>query len=255
MKIMIWILIVLAILWGFAGQATAENREVASERETKLAEIDSYIVRRHRQIDDFSSMEMAQLQARRDSGLIGLEAVDKEVFSALWAQSEATNRLLRLTGYKRPLRHFDHPNPKMDWQRSHFEKEETRRLQNRRKWETKRYATAQHELAEAKGYVRARYIVAAAELERKRNYTLTVGASQLEKRMIEKAFAKKPARPKGTVNGIVYSSDMAVAIIDGQIVQPGQKVYDGFEVVEIGRDYIVLTKDDVRRHLRIGPAK
>ncbi len=255
MKIMIWIVVVLAILWGFAGQATAENREVLSERETKLAEINSYIVQRHRQIDDFCSMEMAQLQARRDAELIGLRAVDKGVVAALWSQTEAINRVLRLTGYKRRLQHFDHPNPKMDWQRSHFEKEETRRLQNRRKWETKRYATSQHQLAEAKGYVQARYVVAAAELERKRNYALTVGVGELEKRMIEKAFAKKRALPKGTVNGIVYSSDMAVAIIDGEIVQPGQKVYDGFEVVEIGRDYIVLTKDDVRRHLRIGPAK
>jgi hypothetical protein len=78
-------------------------------------------------------------------------------------------------------------------------------------------------------------------LERLRLYETTQGLEELIKERQE-AHMAKPVQTFGVVNGIIYSSDKPVAIIDGAAVQQNESIHN-VKVVRINKDSVEFERN------------
>jgi hypothetical protein len=101
----------------------------------------------------------------------------------------------------------------------------------------KRFAVAQSLIAERKSEILAKLEFETADLERQKNYALTVTLPELEKRLKQDLLKPEPTPTHGLVTGIVYSADKPSAIVDRKIVHEGDVIY-GATVVKIYRDSV-----------------
>lgn len=105
----------------------------------------------------------------------------------------------------------------------------------------KRFAVVQSQIAERKSEILAKLEYETADLERQKNYALTVTLPELEKRLKEDQLKPEPKSTHGLVTGIVYSANKPSAVVDHKIVHEGDVMY-GTTVVKIYRDSVKFSK-------------
>jgi hypothetical protein len=105
----------------------------------------------------------------------------------------------------------------------------------------KRFAVAQSRIAERKSEILAKLEYETADLERGRNYALTVTLPELEKQLKQDLLKPEAEPTHGLVTGIVYSEDKPSAIVDRKIVHEGDVIH-GATVVKIYRDSVKFSK-------------
>jgi hypothetical protein len=106
---------------------------------------------------------------------------------------------------------------------------------------SKRFAVAQSKIAERKSEILAKLEFETADLERGRNYALTVTLPELEKRLKQDLLKPEPEPTHGLVTGIVYSADKPSAIVDRKIVHEGDVIH-GATVVKIYQDKVKFSE-------------
>jgi hypothetical protein len=106
---------------------------------------------------------------------------------------------------------------------------------------SKRFAVAQSKIAERKSEILAKLEYETADLERQKNYALTVTLPELEKRLKQNLLRPEAEPTHGLVTGIVYSEDRPSAIVDRKIVHEGDVIY-GATVVKIYQDSVKFSK-------------
>jgi len=92
-----------------------------------------------------------------------------------------------------------------------------------------------------------------AGLERQKSYHLNTRFAEIEKRMKQAIVKPRPKPPVGTVTGIVYSPDKALAVVDGVILHPGDTI-EGIYVSRIHKDRVEFEKDGNRWEQTVGQA-
>lgn len=83
-------------------------------------------------------------------------------------------------------------------------------------------------------------------LERIRKYITTKGLENLIKMQ-----QTKPVETHGVVNGIIYSQDKPVAVVDGTAVHPGETI-ENAKVIQINKDSVEFEKDSSSWTQKVG---
>jgi len=104
-----------------------------------------------------------------------------------------------------------------------------------------RFTVAQSLITERKSDILAKMAFETADLERQKNYALTVTLPELEKQLKQDMLKPEPKLTRGLVTGIVYSADKPSAVIDRKIVHDGDVMY-GTTVVKIYQDSVKFSK-------------
>jgi hypothetical protein len=265
MKTLILIVSCLLLVSVIPSQA-AENQQQPKDPNQQLKEIEKYIASRHHEIENYYADQLIELNQRAEAEIRLLEIADKPIFASLAAQAEVGEVVLNINDYGyRAL--FDEHESYGDFEDS---------IKKSPKWITmahswiadsnsedrftmaqswiadgdfadiikkspKRFAVAQSRIAERKSEILAKLEQETADLERQKNYALTVTLPELEKQL-KQDLLKPEAKPtRGLVTGIVYSADKPSAIVDRQIVHEGD-VIDGVTVVKIYKDNVKFSK-------------
>ena len=79
-------------------------------------------------------------------------------------------------------------------------------------------------------------------LEEQRNYTLNNQLPYQESRLKKELLSPEPEPPLGTVTGIVYGKDKQSALINHEIVKPGD-VWHGVKIAAIHKDSVEFDKN------------
>lgn len=230
MKILI--LIFSCLLLVIPSQA-AEKQQQVEEQNQKLEEIEKYIARRHREIENYYTNQLIEVKQNSQAEIRLLEVADKPIFASLTGQAEVAKVVLHINdyGYQAP------------W---YLEAKAERMLQLKDKYKIEkspeRFAVAQSRIAERKNEILAKLEHETANLERQKNYALTVTLPELEKRLKQDLLKPKPKPTHGLVTGIVYSADKPSAIVDRKIVHEGGVIH-GATVVKIYKDKVKFSKN------------
>jgi len=212
----------------------AEKQQQVEEQNQKLEEIEKYIARRHREIENYYTDQLIEVKQNSQAEIRLLEVADKPVFASLTGQAEVAKVVLHINdyGYQAP------------W---YLVAKTERMLQLKDDFgdsfeiSSKRFAVSQSQIAERKNDILAKLECETADLERQKNYALTVTLPKLEKRLKQDLLKPKPEPTHGLVTGIVYSADKPSAIVDRKIVHEGSVIHDA-TVVKIDRDKVTFSK-------------
>lgn len=232
MKILI--LIFSCLLLVIPSQA-AEKQQQVDEQNQKLEEIEKYIARRHREIENYYTYQLIELKQRSQAEIRLLEVADKPVYAGLAGQAEVAKIVLHISDY----------GYQAAW---YLEDRIERMLQLKGDFEDsfkkspERFAVVQSRIAEKKNEILAKLEYETAELERQKNYALTVALPEFEKRLKQDLLKPEPKPTHGLVTGIVYSADKPSAIVDRKIVHEGDTIH-GATVVKIYKDKVKLSKN------------
>ncbi|MFA5252772.1 MAG: hypothetical protein WC454_09345 [Phycisphaerae bacterium] len=191
------------------------------------------------EIENYYAGQIIELKQRAEAEIELLKVADKAVYACLAAQAEATQTVLNIDdyGYQTP-RYLEAKTERM------------RQLKKERRYgyvadsieiSPERFAAAQSLIAERKSEILAKLEYGTADLERQKNYALSVTLPELEKRLRENQLKPEPKSTHGLVTGIVYSADRPCAAIDRKIVHEGD-VIDGVTVVKINRDSVKFSR-------------
>lgn len=236
------ILIFSCLLLVMPSQA-AEKQQQLEGHNQQLEEIEKYIARRHREIENYYTQQLIELKQRSQTEIRLLEVADKPVYASLAAQAEVAKVVLHINnyGYRAPWC-FEAKTERMLQLKDDFDEHESYGdFADSIKKSPKRFAVVQSWIAERKNQILAKLEWETVKLEQRKQYALTVGLAQLEKQLKEDALKPEPAVTYGLVTGILYSADKPSAIVDRKIVHEGDTIH-GVTVVKIFRDKVVFEK-------------
>ncbi len=233
MKILI---VILGCLFLLVPCQAAENR--SEQNQQQFEEVEKYISRLRSDIENYYAGQLVELEQRAQSEIRMLEVVDKAVYASIADQSEAAKWVLHIDnyGYRSPWYLAD-KTERMLKLRDDFESYNGG-IEN----SSKQFAVAQSRIAERKSDILAKLEWETVKLEQRKQYALTIGLSQLEKRMKEDVIRPKPEVTYGMVTGILYSADKPSVAVDRKIVHEGDKIR-GVTVVKIFKDKVAFRKN------------
>jgi hypothetical protein len=214
--------------------AQAMGESARETRNKRLAEIDKYISQQRIDLENYYRGQLVEITQRAQSEIRLLEAADKAIYAGLDEQAEVAKWILHIDsyGYQAPWYLVDNT-------------ERTLRLKDDFKGSIKetpkRFAVAHSRIADRKSDILAKLEWEAVKLQQQKQYSLTAGLAQLEKRLKEDALKPQPKVAHGVVAGILYSSDKPAALIDGKIVHEGDAI-QGVTVVKIHKDRVEFAK-------------
>ncbi len=216
-------------------QAAGRNQQQPKQFE----EIEKYIARLHQGIEDYYTNQFIEVKQRAEAEIGLLEVTDNAVYACLAGQAETAAEVLSIDDYG---------------YRTHLEREaKAGRMQQIKKdlkhgifadsieRAPERFAAAQSQIAERKSEILAKLEFETADLEKQKNYALTVTLPALEKQLKENMLKPEPKPTRGLVTGIVYSANKRCAAIDRKIVHEGD-VISGITVVKIYQDSVKFSK-------------
>lgn len=228
------ILIFSCLLLVTPSQAVEKQQQV-EEQNQRLEEIEKYIACRHREIENYYTYQFIELNQRAEAEIRLLEVADKPICASLAGQAEVAKWVLHINDYGYTAR----------WD---LVDETARMLQLKDdfadsiKKSPQRFAVTHSRIAERKSDILAKLECETADLERQRNYALTVTLPELEEQLKQDLLRPEPEPTHGLVTGIVYSADRPSAIIDRKIVHEGDTIH-GVTVVKIYKDKIEFSKN------------
>jgi hypothetical protein len=215
----IWVFTALSMLSGVMYAATDEKQKQRSVTAPKgrLQDIEKYISQSRKRTEDYYASRLKELKLRAQEEIklfekIELDALDGEAVSA--------DLLLANRGCV-PPNYIKNKNGLM--------------LPN------ERVALAESRIAEKKKEIVESLERSGAAVERQKKYALSVSLAGLEKRLKENALIPKAKPTHGVVTGIVYGEGKQTALIDKEIVHPGDAIH-GVKVVRIRRDSVEFEK-------------
>ena len=217
--------------------------EKQSESQTKeFEEVERYISRHRRGIENYYNGQLVELKLRAQSEIRLLEVADKAVYASLAAQAEVAKVVLHIDdyGYRAPW-YLAAKTERMLQLKN--ERESYGDFEDSIKKSPKRFAVAHSRIAERKNRILAKLAWEAASLEQRKQYALTDGLAQFEKRLKEDVLKPKPKATRGVVTGVLYSTYKPSAIIDHKIVHEGDTIH-GVTVVKIYKDKVKFSKKD-----------
>jgi hypothetical protein len=204
----------------------------------QIEEIEKYIASLHQGAEDYYTNQFIEVKQRAEAEIAMLEVADK-VYAYLAEQAEVTEEVLSIDNYG---------------YRTHLERDaKAKRMQQIKKDRRygifedsierapERFAAAQSQIAERKSEILAKLECETADLEKQKNYALTVTLPELEKQLKEDMVKPEPKPTRGLVTGIVYSANKPCAVVDRKLVHEGD-VISGITVVKISRDSIKFSK-------------
>ena len=210
----------------------AAEKQPEQTQQPQFEEIEKYIVRRHREIENYYADQLIELNQRAEAEIRLLEVADKPVYASLAGQTEVAKTVLHINnyGYRAP------------W---YLEAETERMLQLKDKFNKlkspERFTVVQTRIAERKSEILAKLEYETADLERGKNYALTITLPELEKRLKQDLLKPQPEPTHGLVTGIVYSADKPSAIVDRKMVHEGDVIH-GATVVKIYQDKVKFSE-------------
>ena len=229
----------------------------AVKEEQPAGEVEKYISSLRQRVETSYANQIIEVRQRAEAEIRLLEIADKPVYASLAAQAEVAKAVLHINdyGYQAPrdvAEEVEEMLQLIDERKSYSGFEDSvvksSRLFQRpvaeRKVEMlagKRFAAAHSLIAERKSRIIATSEQAVADLERQRNYVLTVALPELEERLRQSAATPEAKPTRGVVGGIVYCAKPS-AIIDRQIVHEGDVIY-GATVVKISKDSVKFSKN------------
>jgi hypothetical protein len=238
------ILIFGCLLLSVIPAQSAEKQQQLSNPNQQLAqpqveEIEKYIASLHQGAESYYAGQLIELKQRAQAEIRLLEVADKPVYACLAGQAEVAKEVLNINdyGYRTP-RYFEAKTERMQ------------QIKNERRYgyfadsieiSPGRFAAAQSLIAERKSEILAKLEYEIADLERQKNYALTVTLPELEKQLKQNLLKPEPKPTHGLVTGIVYSADKPCAVVDRKIVHEGDVIY-GATVVKIYRDSVKFSK-------------
>jgi hypothetical protein len=225
-------LLLLVIPSQAAEKQPEQTQQQLKDHSQQLEEIEKYIARLHQGIENYYTNQLIEVKQNSQAEIRLLEVADKPVYAGLAGQAEVAKVVLHINnyGYRAP------------W---YLEAETERMLQLKDKYNKlkspERFAVAQSLIAERKSEILAKLEFETADLERQKNYALTVTLPELEKRLKQDLLKPEPTPTHGLVTGIVYSADKPSAIVDRKIVHEGDVIH-GATVVKIYRDKVKFSE-------------
>jgi hypothetical protein len=224
-------------------QAAEQNQQQPKDTNHQFEEIEKYIARLHQGIENYYTNQLIEVKQRAEAEIGLLEVADKPVYASLAGQAEVAKTVLHINnyGYRAPW-YLEAKTERMLQLKDDFDEHESYGdFEDIIKKSPKRFAVAQSLIAERKSEILAKLEYETADLERQKNYALTVTLPELEKRLKQDLLKPEPTPTHGLVTGIVYSADKPSAIIDRKIVHEGDVIY-GATVVKIYRDGVKFSK-------------
>lgn len=229
----------------------ADNQPPQEKQNQQQLEIEKYISRLHREMENYYASRLIEMKQRAEAEIRLLEIADKPVYACLAAQAEAAKTVLLI----------DDCRYQTQWDYYATATEKRQELKNERepgiifaddlRRSPKRFAEEQSRIAERKSKILAQLEWETMNLERQKQYTLTIGLAQLEKRLKEDLLKPQPPATYGLVTGIVYSKDKPSALINGKIVHKGDKINE-IKIVKIGKDRVEFEKNGKNWEQKVG---
>jgi hypothetical protein len=230
------ILIFGCLLLVIPSQAAEKQQQLSNPNQQlaqpQVEEIEKYIASLHQGIENYYTNQLIEVKQRAEAEVRMLEVVDKAVYASLAGQAEVAKTVLHIDnyGYRAPW-YLEAETERMLQLKDKFNKLESPEL----------FAVAQSKIAERKSEILAKLECETANLERQKNYALTVTLPELEKQLKEDQLRPEPKPTHGLVTGIVYSEDEPTAVVDRKIVHEGDVIY-GITVVKIYQDSVKFSK-------------
>jgi hypothetical protein len=221
----------------------AEKQQQLSDPNQRLKEIEKYIARLHQGIENYYTNQLIELKQRAEAEIRLLEVADKPVYASLAGQAEVAKTVLHINnyGYRAPW-YLEAETEKMLQLKEDFDEHESYGdFADSIKKSPKRFAVAQSRIAERKSEILAKLEYETADLERGRNYALTVTLPELEKQLKHDLLKPEAEPTHGLVTGIVYSADKPSAIVDRKMVHEGDVIH-GATVVKIYQDSVKFSE-------------
>lgn len=206
----------------------------------QVEEIEKYIASLRQGAESYYANQIIEVQQRGEAEIGQLEeAVDRAVYACLAGQAEAAAEVLSIDDYG----YRTHLEREAKAGRMEQIKKDRRHgiFADRLERAPERFAAAQSQIAERKSDTLAKVAFETADLERQKNYALTVTLPALEKQLKDNMLKPEPKPTHGLVTGIVYSANKPCAAIDRKIVHNGD-VVDGVTVVKISKDSVKFSK-------------
>jgi hypothetical protein len=237
----------------------AENQPAKEKQDQQQLEIEKYISRLKGEIEYYYQVRLIELKQRAEAEIRQLEIADKPVYASLFAQAEVAKAVLHINNYEYRATWYPavETEKMLQFKKDKYElyggfqdniEKSSKLLQrpiSKRKSEIlagKQFAEVQSRIAERKSRILAQLERETLNLQRQKEYALTVGLAEIEKQMKEDAMKPSPEETHGLVTGILYSADKPAAIIDHKIIHNGDKIY-GAEVVEIGKHKVEFARN------------
>ncbi len=231
-------------------QAAGKKQQLSNPNQ-RFEEIERYIARLRQGIETYYANQIIEVQQRGESEIGQLEVADKPVYAnlapvyaSLAVQAEMAEDVLHINnyGYQVPWRFEDKHVPrelgdKAERMSRLRGENESYKIVKSAEW----FAAAQSLIARKKSYILGKMAFETANLERQKNYALTVTLPELEKRLKEDLLEPKPKPTHGLVTGIVYSANKPCAVVDREIVYEGD-VIRGVKVVKIYQDSVKFSR-------------
>ncbi|MCJ7778684.1 MAG: hypothetical protein MUP16_10260, partial [Sedimentisphaerales bacterium] len=158
----------------------AEKQQQLSDPNRQFEEIEKYIASRQQEIENYYTGQLIELNQRAEAEIRLLEIADKPIFAGLAEQAEVAKVVLNISdyGYRAPLE-LEAKTEIM--QQIKDERKSYGYLADIIEISPKRFAAAQSRIAERKSEILAKLEYETADLERQKNYALTVTLPELEK--------------------------------------------------------------------------
>jgi hypothetical protein len=240
------IAVLLAAIVLVAGQSQVQA--VTDEQQAKLKQIDKYIESCKKDINFRYSTWIAELQAKEDDQQRLNSIGNPEMFipENFVAWTEYIKDVLDLRGVD--LRN--------DPQFTHtFDKFRGSGLSIIERFDLapKLMAIAEKRLVKDENRALRGYTAAQVQLEQEREYALNVQLPAFQEQLRNNVLNPPQPPAEGTVSGVVYSDDMATAVIGTKIVHQGEKTGD-IKVVKISSEGVEFEKNGHKWTQKIGEA-
>ena len=241
-------LLLLVIPSQAAEEQHQQNQQQLKDHSQQLAqpqveEIEKYIARLHQGIENYYTNQLIEVKQNSQAEIRLLEVADKPVYASLAGQAEVAKAVLHINnyGYRAPWYLVAETERMLQLKDDFDEHESYGDFEDSIKKSPKRFAVAQSLIAERKSEILAKLEYETADLERGKNYALTVALPELEKQLKQDLLKPEPTPTHGVVAGIVYSADKPSAIVDRKIVHEGDVIH-GATVVKIYKDKVKFSK-------------
>lgn len=231
------ILILGCLLLVIPCQAVEKQPE---HQKKEFEEVEKYISRHRRGIENYYNGQLVELKLRAQSKIRLLEVAEKAVYASLAAQAEVAKVVLHIDdyGYRAPWYLVAKTERMLQLKN---ERESYGDFEDSIKKSPKRFAVAHSRIAERKNRILAKLEWETVNLEQRKQYALTDGLAQFEKRLKEDVLKPKPKATRGVVTGVLYSMYKPSAIVDHKIVHEGDTIH-GVTVVKIYKDKVKFSK-------------
>lgn len=212
----------------------------------QTANIDDYIASLEYRVNTFYDNQLMQLQLGLEQQMSLLEVADKGDYSSMAARANLAKAVLGLS--ERGLRSYQFYDPTIKrnlrlkpYEYHSHDIAHRPNFISTLKNAPRLLAVAQSLVAQKKSRIRNAYAMQMQQLQLNRQYSLIVGLQKLKEKLINHSTTQKPAVDPHMVTGIVYSHDLASAVVGGKLVHCGHEI-DGVKVVKIRQDHVVFEK-------------